>query len=377
MLRLAMAICLTVLTCAPRTTFSQARFPSQAPAAGATNSIITIPGGTKVELAITSPIWARSAAPGTNVYAEVIFPVALSGRMAIPAGTQAQGVIDSLKRPGLFSPHAEIQVHFTNLVFANGYAISLYGPEAATALVPVPLANDVIPAVSSVYVDATIANDLLLDNSAQIEMVMQEPISLDASQVASAIQRSRPVDFSGFQSSTLCRPVPGTTGTPDTVIPGTPGTPGTPDTVIPGVNGAPDTVIPGIPATPGTHDTVIPGTPGTPGITCPDPPIVETNPKPQKYSEKFDLTVPVQIAGTLVQPGSYVASWTGTGPEAQVEILQKKKVLASATVHVFLLIGKSQATTPQTSSPSGGTSTLQSLRFKGLALALYFDLGAG
>jgi hypothetical protein len=365
--RIALAICLTALTCAAE------KAGPQSGSGAVSNSTVIIPAGTKVELAITSPIWARSAAPGTGVFAEVSFPFVQNGQTAIPAGTRIEGAIDTLKRPGLLSPHAQIQAHFTNLVFANGYAVSLYGPEAETALLGVPPAHDVIPAVSSIYVDLTAANDVLLDNGTQIEMLLQEALSLDAAQVAAAISRSRPIELTHFESATQCRYVPGTPGTPDTVIPGTPGSSGTPDTVIPGTNGSPDTVIPGIPATAGTPDTVIPGTSGT---WCPGPPIV-TDRKPQAYKENFELSAPVQFGGAQLSPGSYQAVWIGSGPLADVEILQKKKVVARMTAHVFILIGNSPATTPQTSVAAGGVPSLQSLRFKNQPLALYFDLGAG
>jgi hypothetical protein len=374
MWRIALAICLTALTCVAETAGPPSG--SQAPAGAVSNSTVIIPAGTKVELAITSPIWARSAAPGTSVFAEVSFPVVQNGQTAIPAGTRIQGAIDTLKRPGWLSPHAQIQAHFINLIFANGYAVSLYGPEAETALLPVAPANDVIPAVSTIYVDVTPANDVLLDNGTQIEMLLQASISLDAGQVAAAISRSRPIELTQFESATQCRYVPGTPGTPDTVIPGAPGSSGTPDTVIPGTNGSPDIVIPGIPATAGTPDTVIPGTSGTPGTWCPGPPIVADR-KPQTYKETFELSAPVQFGGAQLSPGSYQAVWTGSGPMADVEILQKKKVVARMTAHVFILIGNSPATTPQMSVAAGGVPSLQSLRFKNQPLALYFDLGAG
>ena len=327
----------------------RARHRTQAPAGAVTNPTVIIPAGTKVELAITLPIWARSAAPGASVFAGGEFSSRQNGQTAIPAGTRIEGTIDTLKRPGLLSPHAQIQAHVNTLVFANGYAVSLYGPGAQTASLPVPAANDVIPAVSSIYVDLTPANDVLLDNGTQIEMLLQESISLDAAQVAAAISRSRPIELTHFESATQCRYVPGTPGTPDTVIPGTPGSSGTPDTVIPGTNGSPDIVIPGIPATAGTPDTVIPGTSGTPGTWCPGPPIVADR-KPPTYKENFELSALVQLGGARLSPGSYQAVWTGSGPMADVEILQKKKVVARMTAHVFILIGNSPATTPQMSA---------------------------
>jgi hypothetical protein len=126
----------------------------------------------------------------------------------------------------------------------------------------------------AITIQVTPANDLLLDNGAEVEMTLGAPLQLDAKQVAQSIPLSRLPQPGQLKSATQCRNIPGspgTPGTPDTVIPGSPGTP---DITIPGMFGSPDTVIPGTPATP---DTVIPGSPGTsgtPDYICPAKPLV-------------------------------------------------------------------------------------------------------
>jgi hypothetical protein len=232
-------------------------------------------------------------------------------------------------------------------------------------------ADDIIPAVASVYVAVTARNDVLLDNGAQIQMVLQEPLRLLAPSVVSAVRVAKPLQLGQVKSASRCQFIPGTPGTPDTVMPGTPGTPGTPDTVIPGVGGAPDTVIPGTPATPGTPDTVIPGTPSTRDIPCPGPPVVTTSTSTEK--ESFDLAAPVQVSGTPLPAGSYEVAWKGSGPLTQVEILQKKNVIATVEARVVLLNRKSPAATPGTVTNPDGSILLQSLRFAGQTIALYFD----
>ncbi|MGH9709424.1 MAG: hypothetical protein ACRD37_02615, partial [Candidatus Acidiferrales bacterium] len=198
--------------------------------------------------------------------------MSISNQMAIPQGTYVEGQIDFILRPGFFSPHAQLQFHFTKLIFATGYTIVFPGPQNVTTVKsqatpgasPAPT-YDVIAAVAIPYVQVSSSSDILLDNGSQIEMILQLPLSLNTASVTAAARRSPFAQLTQFKPATLCRPTPGTPGTPDTVIPGTPGTPGTPSTVIPGSPGMPDTIIPGIPATPGTPDTVMPGTPGTPG----------------------------------------------------------------------------------------------------------------
>jgi hypothetical protein len=381
MRRLSIAVLLFAFSTAAQRGPMQAAPQSPATATGtpAQSTVLVVPAGTMVPLALMRPVLFKSAAVGETIYAETAFPVTVEGRMAIPAGTYARGRIDSITRPGLFSPHAQFEMRFTQLIFANGYTLefstvqSLAGSAAQPSATALPgNSDDVIPAVASVYVDVTKNNDVLLDNGTQFEMVLQEPLQLLAARVAPAARMAKPLDVTQFRTASVCRPIPGSPGTPDTVIPGTPSTPGTPDTVIPGVNGMPDTVIPGIPATPGTPDTVIPGTPATPGIACPGPPVVVDSTKAQK--QFFDLTDSTQLAGQQLAPGRYEATWKGSGPLALVEILHNNKIVASLQARIVLLNRKSPAPGAGIVTNPDGSRSLQSLRFAGQSFALYFDL---
>jgi hypothetical protein len=239
---------------------------AQAPAAASAG--ITLVPGTKLEVALVRPLWANAAAPGSQIYAQTTFPVVAGDRVIIPAGTYVEGTIEKLTRPTRRSNRAQIEVLFTQIVFANGYVVPL--PASGTAA----SAQNSAPSLIDVAVQVSPSNDLLLDNGAQVEIMLASPLALDAAQAAAALPLSHAPAPGQFKSASLCRPTagtPGTPGTPDTVIPGTPATP---DTVIPGGPGMPDTVIPG---SPGTPDTVIPGmsgTPGSPGRSCAGPPMV-------------------------------------------------------------------------------------------------------
>ena len=331
-----------------------------------------LPAGTSVFLALTNPVMTGSAKAGDSIYAETTFPVAANTRMAIPAGTDVQGVIDAVARPGKFSTHAQLQIHFTKVIFTNGYTVELPSPPDAGAT---PLPNDVAAAVANPYVLVSPRSDVLLDNGTQIEMVLQVPLLLDSARVAAAARESQPYAADRFCSASRCRPTPGWPGTPDTVIPGTPGTPGTPPTVIPGAPGTPDIVIPGIPATPGTPATVMPGSPATPGIPCPGPPLVTANSKVQLYREAFQLAAPVQIAGTPLAAGSYELAWKGLGAPVQVTFAQKGKFVASVRARVVWLNRKPSADVPQMATQPDGSISLLSVRFAGETFALYFDPG--
>ena len=142
---------------------------------------LTVPAGTKVELGLTRPVWAKSAKPGDAVYAETTFPVALNGAMTIPPGTYVKGSIDILIRPSWRSYHAEFRMSFALIIFANGYTVAL---PAATATVNVQVES---------------RSDVLLDNGSQFEMVLEQPLALDAASVAAAVRLSRPPQASDLK----------------------------------------------------------------------------------------------------------------------------------------------------------------------------------
>lgn len=255
-----------------RASFSQSD-PSQSGSPGAT-SAVTLPPGTKVELAVIIPVWAAKVRRGNSLYTQTDFPVIAGSGVAIPAGTWVQGTIDTVKLPTRRQQRATLQVLFTRIIFANGYTVLLPSIPGVPGAPSQPEPEGIAATAAMITIEASTASDLLLDNGAQIEMSLAAPLALDAAKIANAIPLSRPPEPGKFKSATLCRPTlgsPGTPGSPDTVIPGSPGTP---DTTIPGGPGMPDITIPGTPATPDTVIPGMPGTPGTPGSACPAPPIV-------------------------------------------------------------------------------------------------------
>lgn len=354
----------------------QSDAPSQ-PATGDTFVIptVTLPAGTKIVLALTSPVWTKSAKPGDSVYASAAFPVAVNNLIAIPPGTYVQGQIDALTKPGMFSARATFQMHFTKMIFANGYTVEIpsvpqedpssAGPRETGQQAVMP---GVPTATATVYVDVSPRSDILLDNGTQIEMVLQNALSLDGARVSAAARQTKPLAITPVKSATKCRPIPATPGTSDTVIPGSPGTP---DTVIPGVNGMPDTVIPGIPA---TSATVIPRTPGTPEIACPGPPVVMSSlRKPATYKKTLTLSSSLLIAGNALTAGKYQFSWTGAGPTALVDIVQKGKPTVHAQARVIALDQKIPRDATSMRSNADGTVSLASVQFAGEIFELTFE----
>jgi hypothetical protein len=91
----------------------------------AASSGITLPASTKITVALTEAVFSASAQPGDAIYAVTSFPVVADHRMAIPRGTCVQGFVDAISRPSGRSPHAEIRLHFVQMVFADGYSGAL------------------------------------------------------------------------------------------------------------------------------------------------------------------------------------------------------------------------------------------------------------
>ncbi len=100
--------------------------PAQEPDAPM-KKIYTVPAGTKVLLQLRSSINTRSAKPGDGVYLASTFPVTNGSRVLIPAGVYVQGVVDKVVRPGRIKGRAELNMHFTSIIFPNGTVVEIPG----------------------------------------------------------------------------------------------------------------------------------------------------------------------------------------------------------------------------------------------------------
>jgi hypothetical protein len=201
---------------------------------------IVVPAGTSVPVKITHNLWSKTAHAGDTVHAVTVFPVTVGDAVAIPAGTYVEGVIDKAwRRPS--ASHPAIQMHFTQLLFANGYTVSLesgvtevleklpgapaqpfssgtiyepnqmppnitgaaansFPPQQPPQLPPPPhvgpnmgvvigasLAGTAALVITLVVLGRRSGGYTLLDAGSQIDLTLQIPLTLDAQQVAAAI----------------------------------------------------------------------------------------------------------------------------------------------------------------------------------------------
>jgi hypothetical protein len=105
---------------------AQPAAPADEPAAPAKKTY-TVPAGTKVLLQLRSAINTRSAKAGDGVYLYSIFPVVVGNRVMIPTGVYVQGVVDRVQRGGIVKGKAQLDMHFTSIIFPNGSVVEIPG----------------------------------------------------------------------------------------------------------------------------------------------------------------------------------------------------------------------------------------------------------
>jgi hypothetical protein len=101
--------------------------PADAPTAAPEKKTYTVPAGTKILLQLRSAINTKSAKAGDGVYLASTFPVVVGNRVMIPAGVYVQGVVDRVARAGRVKGRAQLDMHFTSIIFPNGSVVEVPG----------------------------------------------------------------------------------------------------------------------------------------------------------------------------------------------------------------------------------------------------------
>jgi hypothetical protein len=107
----------------------------QMPASPASPTI-TVPAGTAVPLTLMNAVKSKSTKPGDTVRAVVAFPVTVGSRLAIPTGTFVEGTVIKVTAKPLKNQAPTLSVHFTKLLFPNGYSVALNGENTQALLLP-------------------------------------------------------------------------------------------------------------------------------------------------------------------------------------------------------------------------------------------------
>jgi hypothetical protein len=114
--------------------FSQ--LPASASGQAAQPATVTISAGTVIPLTLVSQIKNKSSKPGDSIRAVVAFPVTVGTQIAIPAGTYVEGTLLTPAPTVKHQPDPGVGIHFTRLVFANGYSASLDATQTAALEIP-------------------------------------------------------------------------------------------------------------------------------------------------------------------------------------------------------------------------------------------------
>jgi hypothetical protein len=84
-----------------------------------------------------SSVKSKSTKAGDTVRAVVAFPVTIGTQLAIPAGTFVDGSVIRVTAHPQSGQKPSLLVHFTRLVFSNGYSVTLNGENTQALLLPV------------------------------------------------------------------------------------------------------------------------------------------------------------------------------------------------------------------------------------------------
>jgi type IV secretion system protein VirB10 len=112
---------------APASEPAQAAAAAPAVQAAPARKTYTVPAGTRVLLQLRSAVNTKSARAGDGVYLASIFPVVVGNRVMIPAGVYVQGVVDRVQRAGHVKGRAQLDMHFTSMIFPNGTVVEIPG----------------------------------------------------------------------------------------------------------------------------------------------------------------------------------------------------------------------------------------------------------
>ena len=101
--------------------------PANASVSAAPKMTYTVPAGTKVLLQLRSSVNTKSARAGDGVYLASAFPVVVGNRVMIPSGVFVQGTVDRVVRAGHVKGKAQLDMHFTSIIFPNGSVVEIPG----------------------------------------------------------------------------------------------------------------------------------------------------------------------------------------------------------------------------------------------------------
>jgi hypothetical protein len=94
------------------------------------------------------------------------------------------------------------------------------------------------------------------------------------------------------------------------------------------------------------------------------------------HKANFQVSESVQVNGTELAPGEYVAKWAGDGPDVQLNILRHGKSVATVPAKLVQLDQKASSDASEIRNGSSGRQ-LSNLQFAGKKYSLEIGAGTG
>lgn len=133
----------------------QQQAPATQPVSPQPDATITVPAGTRVELALANPLHRRDARVGDTVRAVTSFPVTVGQDLAIPQGSFVEGRIVKIGKRGS-TRFDGLQIEFKQLVLSSGYNVALDG-SVVEARAIAPAGDPSLPATPSLAAASNLA----------------------------------------------------------------------------------------------------------------------------------------------------------------------------------------------------------------------------
>jgi hypothetical protein len=83
-----------------------------------------IPAGTHLLLRMENSVSSRTAKAGDGVYFRTVSPVSAGGRIVVPPGSYAQGIVTRAERGKRAHGQAELEIQLVRLMLTNGEVIT-------------------------------------------------------------------------------------------------------------------------------------------------------------------------------------------------------------------------------------------------------------
>jgi hypothetical protein len=94
------------------------------------------------------------------------------------------------------------------------------------------------------------------------------------------------------------------------------------------------------------------------------------------HKANFQVSESLQVNGTELAPGDYVAKWAGDGPDVQLNIYRNGKSVATVPAKLVQLDQKASSDASEVRTGSGGRQ-LSNLQFAGKKYSLEIVTGTG